>query len=906
MKKNESKYLYFYKINPHFIYIDSFFTFIFLFSTYAVISDIPYLSFSISMVYICFLCLLYNILKVSRRMIKAVFLKKQKEKIGVNKGTDHSNKDGNTPTFVNRFNKQFVKSLPELCLKTKSVTGESVYVPPKLTINKDQKSFKIEYDISVKRPKIKDKEVTNVIKMIATDIGFFDSELIEAKPAGTNLRIVNYIPKESKKAEVSKGVIFDKHIDLDSKYEEKIKAVNEDETTIILGEIIDETVDADPLVLQKLSEAPHFFIVGQTRSGKSKTVASLVTQIALKYPLSEWYFACGKGSSDYDDFAHYLSKYNVAKDVSKNEDDRFQDFAFIVDRVWEQYQARKRLISNNEYGTKTYLQYNKYFPEKKLGRIFLVIDEFSLWTQYTDVPASKQVLINGTTYQKIGSLAREAASAGVTIIVATQRAQETDVPPLIRANLTSRLIHNVVPDDSKFLKVEVSGFEAGDYMLKTSGLFCRKTSRDFIKAKLPFVGEEPQLIKTLPVRFPNKIDFPEVYIYTNGQEGDLSKMNKETLKTNFKVLFFEREGYEISNEKRATEDYICMNVKKDGKEYAIGIVDVEELVDETFYDRLYSEIDDSQKKLIKIWFIQGKITSKGKEKALIELTETKGDICLTEADYSRAYTKAYRLFSEDAEDKEKELVFTPKITSKITTVDIQPAVKVKNIEISQKELERIISIPTKTDADKIKKGDALEDFVCVLFNKLGYTTYTPSYLFDNNYYERPRSGPRSEYGLDLLVCENDTNLRSIENSKRTIIQVKNWKGKLDFDTKKPDDITKMIKTARMFDCLSTGEECPNKWMVAVNGLTPQAKQEADKCNIKVITKADLSRYVSQVIDEADDSEIEMEKDVSSLDAREQVKHYLNNTEMSQAEIARKIGKSRSFITKVKKEIENAE
>ena len=396
--------------------------------------------------------------------------------------------------------------------------------------------------------------------------------------------------------------MFKTPIDEDSEFKAKLdKVLDKDSAELLFGEPQVELNVPDQIVWP-LTASPHVLVAGQTRSGKTKTILSFITQIATVYPESKFFFADGKSSPDYDHSAEFLSSLPVAK--PHHSEDPLVNLAYMVDKVWAEYENRKRLFEElavKGNSCSTYIEYNNYVDEK-LPRVFLFIDEFAAFCLLAPDKVASLLTVKGTLFNKIRRLLAESASYGFSIIIASQRVQNTDFPTAIRDNLTTWLIHSVNEKAAEFLdlKGKVGKLKPGAFILKIQGLRCENSGEANIESRLPYVGNEPQKVKTLKKDIV-KESFDEDYIYTTGLDTDYSKLPPNSLKKYVKNLFCVREGFEVIKNEDAEHDHLSLFVKKGNKQYAIGFVEVDELIDETFYTRLNRFLSDEEKLMQKIF-----------------------------------------------------------------------------------------------------------------------------------------------------------------------------------------------------------------------------------------------------------------------------------------------------------------
>jgi hypothetical protein len=280
----------------------------------------------------------------------------------------------------------------------------------------------------------------------------FDKNFTEVKEEGGVYRVVveREVPSIYEKGDMLKN--YDKWND------EIVKKMrDEDSEHWYLGEVIDPKIKLKlSQVIWPIKTCPHMMVAGATRSGKSKTLAGVITDLVAAYPDSTWYFGDGKGAADLIPFAKKLSSLPVA--MPNTGSDPTIEFANVVLEVWREYLRRQKISSEASalgYDCSTFLELrdvakklNK--PEWHFGRVFLVIDEFAA-VQTLMMDSKKLLNAEGSILFYIKRMLAEAASYGVTIILASQRVQADSFPSAIRSNLTIRLLHIMNQQDSNFL-----------------------------------------------------------------------------------------------------------------------------------------------------------------------------------------------------------------------------------------------------------------------------------------------------------------------------------------------------------------------------------------------------------------------------------------------------------------------
>lgn len=320
-----------------------------------------------------------------------------------------------------------------------------------------------------------------------------------------------------------------------------------DEELLFVGEVIDNKWWADSKIFLGLGTSPHCYIVGQTRSGKTKTVLSIIYSFARAYPDTVWLIADGKASNDYDLIASRLSFFPVAKPDSDHGDNLIQ-LANQIEWLWSEYMQRRYLFekaASEGFPCSTIYQYRELVGP--MPQIWFVIDEFSFFVGEMDFENNWRT--ENTLAWKLKHLANQAASVGFHLMFASHRYTKDDVPTNLRSALTTKIVHNVQIKDAEHLEVmEATTLGKGQFYVTAHGLFCHHTGISKVKAKMPFIGEKPdELIqKTLPVYDPMlKKIFDYHLIYNRGGD-ELEKMSISQFCVRLHK-YFKDQGYSTKN-----------------------------------------------------------------------------------------------------------------------------------------------------------------------------------------------------------------------------------------------------------------------------------------------------------------------------------------------------------------------
>lgn len=308
--------------------------------------------------------------------------------------------------------------------------------------------------------------------------------------------------------------------------------------SFFFGEVIDPNFWDATRIFLEVKNNPHGAIVGQTRSGKTKSALSFIYSFKRAYPDTIFYFADGKSSPDYTPFAEMFSPMPVAYPDDSGNDPLIQ-FANIIETVWSEYMTRKKLFEQAKMDGKncsTILEYRKLVGP--MGRVLVLVDEFAVFRMELNFEGNYKT--DGTLANRIKRLVAEAASYGIHCFFASQRYQDSDMPTVMRSNLTIQMIHSVNEKDADFLNLpEARTLKSGEAFLRAAGLFSEHTGLTRVKVKLPYIGDNPtELLKeTCEIIDPAlKRSFDMRLIYKKGDD-DLDKIGVIDLSVRLRKFF---------------------------------------------------------------------------------------------------------------------------------------------------------------------------------------------------------------------------------------------------------------------------------------------------------------------------------------------------------------------------------
>ena len=198
------------------------------------------------------------------------------------------------------------------------------------------------------------------------------------------------------------------------------------ETEILIGQGFVQPVEIN------LADHPHWLIGGATGCGKSRLLAGMILQMLLKgYSV---FLIDAKDGMDYSFARNHVSIAFETDEIVDN----------LEKLITTMYDRREILKQANVHNID---EYNKKFPQHRMHRICLVIDEassvFDAQAASKDEKATIQKITHDITH--IGRLAR---FVGIHLMIATQRPDVNSVPGAVKANLTGRIAGHCSDDQA--------------------------------------------------------------------------------------------------------------------------------------------------------------------------------------------------------------------------------------------------------------------------------------------------------------------------------------------------------------------------------------------------------------------------------------------------------------------------
>ncbi len=220
-----------------------------------------------------------------------------------------------------------------------------------------------------------------------------------------------------------------------------------------LGFVIGRDIANNPIV-EDLSKMPHLLVAGQTGSGKSVMINTLLTSLLYHNSPSDLKLILVDPKqvemAPYNDIPHLLCP--VINEPEK----------CISALKWAVAEMERRLRTMAEVGKRNIGEYNTLKKEEGMPYIVIVIDEL----------ADLMMMAARDVEALIVRLAQKARAAGIHLVLATQRPSVDVITGLIKANVPARVAFTVASQVDSRTIIDQMGAEKllgmGDMLLLTS------------------------------------------------------------------------------------------------------------------------------------------------------------------------------------------------------------------------------------------------------------------------------------------------------------------------------------------------------------------------------------------------------------------------------------------------------
>jgi S-DNA-T family DNA segregation ATPase FtsK/SpoIIIE len=222
-----------------------------------------------------------------------------------------------------------------------------------------------------------------------------------------------------------------------------------------LGFVIGKDI-AGNAVVADLAKMPHLLVAGQTGSGKSVMINTLITSLLYRNSPADVKLILVDPKqvemAPYNDMPHLLTP--VINEPEK----------CISALKWAVAEMERRLRTMAEAGKRNIGEYNNLKKEEGMPYIVIVIDEL----------ADLMMMAARDVEALIVRLAQKARAAGIHLVLATQRPSVDVITGLIKANVPARIAFTVASQIDSRTIIDQMGAEKllgrGDMLLLTSDM----------------------------------------------------------------------------------------------------------------------------------------------------------------------------------------------------------------------------------------------------------------------------------------------------------------------------------------------------------------------------------------------------------------------------------------------------
>lgn len=229
--------------------------------------------------------------------------------------------------------------------------------------------------------------------------------------------------------------------------------------------------DGQILYLNPVENDPHTLIAGDTGSGKTVLMQTMLLDMAATNPSNrlKFYIIDPKNGIDYAPLCRLPHMAAPLVNTPEGSTALLQDIVVEMER-------RYQLFAH--VGAKNLARYNaKVSPADRLPALFVVHDEFPNWMVMPDYAKS--------VTEAVTQLATKSRAAGIYLIFMAQRPDRTVMPMQVRDNLGNRLVLKLPANTS-----EIALGEKGAENLLGQGHMAARLSNTVYYAQVPFLDEE--------------------------------------------------------------------------------------------------------------------------------------------------------------------------------------------------------------------------------------------------------------------------------------------------------------------------------------------------------------------------------------------------------------------------------
>ncbi len=274
-----------------------------------------------------------------------------------------------------------------------------------------------------------------------------------------------------------------------------------------LGFVIGKDIAGD-VVVADLAKMPHLLVAGQTGSGKSVMINTLLTSLLYHNSPSDLKLILVDPKqvemAPYNDIPHLLCP--VINEPEK----------CISALKWAVAEMERRLRTMADVGKRNIGEYNNLKKEEGMPYIVIVIDEL----------ADLMMMAARDVEALVVRLAQKARAAGIHLVLATQRPSVDVITGLIKANVPARIAFTVASQVDSRTIIDQMGAEKllgrGDMLLLTSDM--PKPKR--VQAALIEDAETAKVTDFLKMQRPPAYDLDVISqpVQLNGKGGVVADM----------------------------------------------------------------------------------------------------------------------------------------------------------------------------------------------------------------------------------------------------------------------------------------------------------------------------------------------------------------------------------------------
>lgn len=199
-----------------------------------------------------------------------------------------------------------------------------------------------------------------------------------------------------------------------------------------------------------LIDAPHLLISGATNSGKTSLIHAIINSLLFYHTPNtlQLYLVDGKTTE--------LTLYEKLPHLQGHILTTFEQLNEMLNEVMGEVLRRNNLLKNAQKRNIT--SYNDSLTDERefLPYIVVIIDEFAEITMQNNARSTAQFSEFENTISRIGQLAR---SAGVHLILSTQRPDSNIITPLLKANIPTRVCYKVTDKTNSIVVIDKVGGE---------------------------------------------------------------------------------------------------------------------------------------------------------------------------------------------------------------------------------------------------------------------------------------------------------------------------------------------------------------------------------------------------------------------------------------------------------------